>query len=132
MRRYDSDIAVRDIPFNRATFWVQVHDMLVRFMNKTVAESFCDTVGIVCCSTGGTDEEGGSFMRVKVTLDVSLPLCKGRLISLENCEKCWVSFKYKRLPNICYWCGCLDHDDKDCSLWIRSKGTLSPSQKQYS
>ena len=50
MRRYDSDFAVRDIPFNQATFWVQVHDMPVRFMNKTVAESICDTVGIVCRS----------------------------------------------------------------------------------
>ena len=34
-------------------------------------------------------------MRVKVTLDVSLPLCKGRLISLENGEKRWVSLKYE-------------------------------------
>ena len=76
--------------------------------------------------------EGGGFMCVKVILDVSLPLCRGRLISLEKGEKHWVSFKYDQLPNICYWCGCLDHDDKDCSLQIRSKGILSPNQKQYS
>lgn len=77
MRRYDSDIAVHYIPFNKATFWVQVNDMSVRFINKMVADTICDTMGIVCHSTRGANEEGGSFMRVKVTLDVSLPLCKG-------------------------------------------------------
>lgn len=71
-------------------------------------------------------------MRVKVTLDISLPLCCGRLITLENREKRWASFKYKRLPNISYWCGCLDHNNKDCLLWIKSKGTLSIDQQQFS
>ena len=52
----------------------------------------------------------------KVTLDVSLPLCRGCVVTLENGNKVWVSFKYERLPNICYWCSCLDHDDKDYVL----------------
>ena len=37
-------------------------------------------------------------------------------MTLENGNKVWVSFKYERLPNICYWCSCLDHDDKDYVL----------------
>lgn len=37
----------------------------------------CDTVGTVCRSIGGVDEDGGRFMRVKVNLDISLPLCRG-------------------------------------------------------
>lgn len=56
-------------------------------MSKQVVEDICDTIGIVCLSIGGVDEDGGSFFRVKVTLDVSLPLCRGRVISLENGEK---------------------------------------------
>lgn len=31
----------------------------------------------------------------------------------------------------CYWCGCFDHGDKDCDLWIQSKGTLQLSSQQY-
>ena len=54
---------------------MQVHDIPIKFMNKTVVVSICDTVGKVCRSIGGVDEEGSSFMRVKVTLDISLPLC---------------------------------------------------------
>lgn len=100
-------------------------------MSRETTEYICDIIGTVCSSIRGVDEDGGSFMRVKVTLDVYLPLCRRRLISLETGEKHWIKFKYERLPNICYWCRCLDCDDKECSLWIVSKGTLTPDQKQY-
>ena len=63
-------------------------------------------------------------MQVRVTLDLNLPLCHGRVITLADGGKSWVAFKYERLPNLCYWCGRLDHDDKNCELWIQSKGTL--------
>ena len=66
-----------------------------------------------------------------MSLDISLPLCRGRLITLENGNKHWVSFKYEHLPNICYWCGRLGHNDKDYALWIRSKGALTEENKQY-
>ena len=38
---------------------------------------------------------------------------------------------YERLPNICYWCGSVSHDDKDCSLWLQSKGTLKLEEQQF-
>ena len=79
---------------------------------------------MVHCSEENSEGGGGSFMRVRVTLDVYQPLCRGRVIKLEEGGKTWVNFKYERLPNICYWCGCFDHSDKDCDLWIQSKGSL--------
>ena len=71
-------------------------------------------------------------MRVRVIMDISLPLCRGRVIALVNGEKIWVSFKYKHLPNICYWCGSFNHDDKDCGLWLESGGNLTEEKKQWS
>lgn len=75
------------------------------------------------------DGNEGSFIRVHVTNDVSKPLCRGRIISLADGRAQWVSFKYERLPNICYWCGCLTHDDRDCNIWIDSEGTLDPDSQ---
>ena len=46
-------------------------------------------------------------------------------------EKTWVNFKYERLPSLCYWCGCLNHDDRNCDLWMESNGTLSTEQQQF-
>ena len=48
---------------------------------------------------------GGNFMRFRVAIDISQPLCRGRIISLDGSCENWISFKYERLPNICYGVG---------------------------
>ena len=110
---------------------MQVHNILVRFMNTKVAEGICDIVGKMQKSTKVVDDDGGYFIRVQVSIDITLPLCQGRVITMKNGEKHWVNFKYKRLLNFCFWCGRLNHNNKDCSLWIESKGTLSPDSQQF-
>ena len=50
---------------------------------------------------------------------------------MEDGEECWVSFKYEHLPNNFYWCGCLDHSDRDCAKWIESNGTLDSWEEEY-
>ena len=70
-------------------------------------------------------------MRVRVLVDISQPLCRGRVISLDDDKELWVSFKYGRLPNICYQCECLTHNDRDCERWIDSEGTLEESNKKH-
>ena len=95
------------------------------------AEKICEVLGKVIHSTNPAEIDGGNFMRVRVIMDISLPWCRGCVIALANGEKIWVSFKYERLPNICYWCGCFDHDDKDCGLWLESGGSLMEEKKQW-
>ena len=80
---------------------------------------------------GVVDEVGGHYIRVRVLIDISLPLCQGRLITMENGRKIRISFKYERLLNFCFWCGRLNHSDKNCELWIESKGTLTLGQQQF-
>ena len=70
-------------------------------------------------------------MWVRVWVDVSRPLCRGRKVNFEDDLEGWVSFQYERLPNICFWCGMLSHDDKECELWLKSNGTLPPECQQY-
>ena len=103
----------------------------MRFMNTKVAEGICDTVGVVQKSSKAVDDEGGYFIRVRVSINITFPLCRGRVITLENGEKHWVNFNYERLPNFCFWCGRLNYSDKNCNLWIESKGTLSLDSQQF-
>ena len=58
IQRYDSNNPARNLIFNKATFWVQVHDIPLRYMAKQMAECLCDVVGEVKKSTGAVDEEG--------------------------------------------------------------------------
>ena len=113
------------------SLWVQVHDIPISYLNREVAEELCEAIGVVDRNSKDEEVDGGSFIRVRVRVDISVPLCRGRLLSIEDEEELWVSFKYERLPNICYWCGCLDHSDRDCGKWIDSDGTLDSSNKKY-
>ena len=90
-----------------------------------------NVVGEVSCPKESKEIDGGNFLLLKVRIDLSLPLCRGRLISLENGKQIWISFKYERLSNLCYWCGRLTHDDRDCEMWIESEGTLTPEERQF-
>ena len=100
-------------------------------MNKTMAMKLCEGVGAVHQSIDEGETDGGSFLRVKVVIDISKPLCRGRRIFLSRGEQSLVSFKYERLPNICYWCECLNHVDRDCDLWIKSECKLTKEHQTY-
>lgn len=101
LQRYDKDTPIEDLTFNHTSFWVLVHDIPVRFMNQKVAKGICSTVGTVIRKLD-TKVTGGSFMRVRVNLDVTRPLSRGRMVSIGQGKEQWVSFKYECLPNICY------------------------------
>ena len=96
-----------------------------------MAERICEAIGKVNVRPDEIESEGDGFIRIRITIDVSKPLCRGRVISLDNVKELWVSFKYKRLLNICYWCGCLTHDDKDCEQWVESEGSFSTESQQF-
>ena len=100
-------------------------------MDRETAEEICITVGKVVKTEGLRESRGDGFIRVKVTVDITQPLCWGRVVTLETGTKSWVSFRYERLPNLRYWCGCLDHDDKDCEVWLKNDGSSDLRKKKY-
>ena len=128
---YHKEIPIKDLKFDKIPIWVQLHDIPLRFMNRAVAEKLSVVVGTIWQDIDEGETDGGSFLRMKVTIDTNKPLCRGRLISLPHGEQSWVSFKYERLPNFCYWCRCLNHGDRDCDLSVESEGNLTKESQTY-
>ena len=64
--------------------WVQVHIIPLGYMDKKTAEEICSTVGKVVKSAGSKDSEGEGFTRVRVIVDVTQPLCRGRVVTLDK------------------------------------------------
>ena len=93
--------------------------------------SIGETIGTVVKPKDVGEMRGGNFMRVHVKVDITKPLCRGRKITWGGQGNNWVSFMYKHLSNICYWCGQVSRDDKDCILWLSSKGTLQVEEQQF-
>ena len=131
LQYFDKTLPLRDVVFKETVFWVQVHDIPITYMNQATAEALCASIGEVIHVPGNSPLGGRGFMRVWVRVDVTQPLCRGRVVTLENGEQSWVAFKYEWLPILCYWCGRLDHTDKDCEEWIQSNGTLKLKDKRY-
>ena len=95
MQEFDGSKDVRDMKFEHATFWIQVHDLPLRFRNRVVAEQLCEALGIVNRGEYESAMVGDRFVRVRVTLNISKPLCRGRVITLDDGKNLWIPFKYK-------------------------------------
>ncbi|XP_065634098.1 uncharacterized protein LOC136069472 [Quercus suber] len=125
MESYEANSSVDKLKLDRTSFWVQVHDLLIKFINVRAAEKICEVLGKAIPTANLRELKGGNFIQVRVSMNVTSPLCRGRLVSIGKEKQVWVSFKYERLLNICYWCGSFDHDDKDCEIWLNSEGSLN-------
>lgn len=82
MQRYEKDIPLSSFSFETVMFWVQAHDIPICYMNMEVSERNYESIGKVVRSIGAeTERGGGNFMRVRIKLDISMPLCRGRIVS---------------------------------------------------
>ncbi|KAF4352202.1 hypothetical protein G4B88_006819 [Cannabis sativa] len=56
------------------------------------------------------------FLRVQVDIQVDKPLFLGCFFDLASGVKKWVQMKYEKIGIFCYFCGCLGHQRRGCSL----------------
>ena len=99
---YDGSTLVRKLHFRTTSFWVQIRDLPFSFLTTRVAVSIGETLGVVAIPKDRSEMRGGNFMRVRAVIDITKALCRGRHVSWSLESEGWVSFKYERLPNLCY------------------------------
>ena len=119
--KFEGYAPIHSLGFKTMAFWVQIHNLPFPLQTVETAFNISETIGLVIKSKDLGEMLGANFMRVRLVVDVSKPLCRGRKIYWDKDNEGWAAFMYERLPNICYWCGSVSHDNKDCSLWLRSK-----------
>ena len=100
-------------------------------LDAETAVEIGETIGPISKTEHDKEMVGGTFLLVKVEVDVTKPLCRCRKVALNDDNEIWVSFKYEKLPNFCYWCGMVSHADKECDVWLSSKGSLSLDHEGY-
>ncbi|XP_050259025.1 uncharacterized protein LOC126704027 [Quercus robur] len=113
LKQFEGNKPIKEVVFNRVKFWIQIHDLPYKFMTPETAIKIGESIGEVVMSRDESKMRGGTFMRVRVWVDVSRPLCRGRKVNFEDDLEGWVSFQYERLPNICFGVGC-------CHMMIRN------------
>ncbi|KAL0001327.1 hypothetical protein SO802_015108 [Lithocarpus litseifolius] len=85
LQKMDKNVPVNDLVFNKTLFWVQIHDLPLGDMNPNTVCAIGSNIGTVQegLKEWGT-QDGSSFMRIRVLVDTSIPLCRGRKVSGDN------------------------------------------------
>ncbi|KAJ1435332.1 Zinc knuckle CX2CX4HX4C [Sesbania bispinosa] len=73
--------------------------------------------------------EKGSFFKVTVLFDSSKPLKPGINVGSKTDGITWVDFQYERLPQFCFSCGLVGHDENTCKL---TAATGNPEERPES
>ena len=92
LQRFNGNKATKELEFRVCAFWVQIHDFPFKFMTLEMAEFIGETIRLVIKSNDPMEMKGGTFMRVRVMVDVTRPLCQGRRISFDEEVEGWVAF----------------------------------------
>jgi hypothetical protein len=112
---FDGRISPSQLSFERASFWVRMFELPLGCMGREVGRKIGASVGIV--EEVDTDGEGigwGESLRVKISMDLSKPLARGRKMNLEG-KVIWIPFQYEKLPKFCFQCGTIRHGQEGCA-----------------
>lgn len=100
----DGNTLPSQMKFSMSPFWVQVHDMPLVCMTKGIG-----------VNVAGDGAGWGRCLRIRVSIDITKPLDRGRALDLGR-NSSWVTFKYEKLPLFCFNCGCIVHGDQGCPV----------------
>ena len=83
-------------------------------MKRENAEAIGSTLGKVeCIEESAKGDCRGCCKQTLININIMQPLCKGRLVNMGGPKPQWISFKYECMPIFYYWCGIMNHDEKD-------------------
>ena len=103
------------IPLNHFAIWVQVHELPVGCMSERVGIQLGNAIGeFVSYDHVNNSGFWKSYMRIRVRLDVRLPLLRWKKIRKADGGLVIVRFQYERLGVFCYLCGLIGHTDVFC------------------
>ena len=126
--KWRKGLLVTNISFTHSPLWIQVWGLPFESMTEEVGKDLGSKLGkYIESDRRSWLSEQAKFLRIRVDIPIDKPLRRGgNIVNMEE-DKHWVTFKYERLPNFCFLCGILGHDEKHCS----SSQDRSECSRQY-
>ncbi|XP_050229180.1 uncharacterized protein LOC126678321 [Mercurialis annua] len=108
------NLQLGDVGLELSPCWMRIYNLPLNCRGKAAVMKIGGKVGRI---VEWTDEDMANWGRYgRVMIDVTKPIFRGTKIINPLGENCWVSFKYEKIQNYCYWCGMLDHTVADCEV----------------
>lgn len=93
LKRIRHQTEMKGLVSDSAYFFIQVHDLPIGSLKLRVAKDIVSVAGeVVNMGEAEEDYEGSHFKRVRVRIDITKLLCRGRKIGLRDGEEGWASF----------------------------------------
>ncbi|KAL9679970.1 hypothetical protein QQ045_017841 [Rhodiola kirilowii] len=105
-----------DVNQRKIEIWLQMHEVPIQIRDKTTAKEVATKVGGLVVREGMKNVEvKGTYLRVRIEMPVDVPIRRGLLLQFPDDEPDqWITFRYERLPNVCFRCGRLTHVTSRC------------------
>ncbi|KAL9664936.1 hypothetical protein QQ045_020345 [Rhodiola kirilowii] len=104
VEKWKKGMTPADYNYSKIRLWLQVHNVPTELREGSTPVELASLVGKVV--KDDLQDKKKDFQRRK---------CDCFRVEVdENNEYIWIEFKYERLPIICYRCGRLSHDQKQC------------------
>ncbi|KAI7981836.1 Uncharacterized protein LOK49_Contig11G00008 [Camellia lanceoleosa] len=132
LEELDGSLQPSEVQFRSVLFWVHVIDLPIIGMTKEVGALIGNSIGTFAdmdYAEGGV--AWGKSLRIRVAINIHKPLRRGMKITLGQKDPVWLSFKYERLPNFCFACGILGHNQRECDLKLIGQHAPGGSEVQY-
>ena len=126
--RWRKGLSSANVVFTHAPFWIQIWGLPFEYMTEEAGRDIGSKIGrVIEVDKRSWQADHAKFMRVRIDLPIEKPLRRGGYVTNMDVDRCWVSFKYERLPTFCFSCGKIGHDEKHCGMLLEKQ----PIEKQY-
>ncbi|GAU46344.1 hypothetical protein TSUD_180770 [Trifolium subterraneum] len=102
------------IPLNHIDIWVQIHHLPAGFMTQRRGEQIGNGIGKFIQYDASNNGFWRTYMRIRVKLDVRIPIKKELKVKIQGGEWHVVQLRYEKLGNFCFLCGVLGHTQRFC------------------
>ncbi len=118
LKLWDPKLLWHEIDFSQSTFWVQVHGLPGLWQKPFYLHRICSEVGhdLEDESTMEDNHYWKRFIRVRVNVNISMPLKSRIFLPRTRHDDLWIGLKYEKLLECCFNYGMLGHLAKDCNI----------------
>ncbi|KAF4374169.1 hypothetical protein G4B88_020561 [Cannabis sativa] len=106
------------VAFKLLRVWIQIHNLRHEYFSKANGSLLGGLAGKVVQVDLEEDKPASwsKFLKVQVDIEIDKPLFSGCFFDIASGVKKWVQVKYEKLGIFCYFCGCLGHQRRGCTL----------------
>ena len=132
LQEFEGELTPKEIVMKWSPFWVQMYNLPLKCRTKETTWAIGSKLGSVMeVDVSDSGVQWGKSLRVRIMMDITKKLVRGKKITIEGGECRWIHFKYERLPNFCYKCGLLSHAIRDCPDSVGLNVQFDENQFQY-